>query len=297
MQIFRHLTANSINLKPFDFHRELSMEAYLIENPNILCLDDENFCEVNIVCDELPLKSARVSKDSDGRIDLLVKYPRVETLGLIELKKGQVGIENIEQLKDYLEQRQQILNSTVVKESCEELKDPKWIGILAGTSITSDLVREIEQGYEIEVDNVKIPLAALTIKRFKSDDGQFFVITDTYFNSSKSDKDMTKFHFNGKEYGKGRLVLAVLKDYTKKHPDINYSDLKSKFPDKLQGTHVFSELELANEVNAKGNVRFFAKPDEVIKLSDETIAISSQWGKGNINKFIEAARKLGIKID
>jgi hypothetical protein len=60
MKIYKHLTANAINLVPFDFLRELSMEAYLIENPMVLTLDNDGFEDVEILEDELTISSGRL---------------------------------------------------------------------------------------------------------------------------------------------------------------------------------------------------------------------------------------------
>ena len=46
MKIFKQITANNIALKAYSFIKELAMEAYLIENQDILSLDDDNFNEV-----------------------------------------------------------------------------------------------------------------------------------------------------------------------------------------------------------------------------------------------------------
>lgn len=301
IKIFRHVTANLINLKPFDFTRELSMEDYLIENPNILALDDENFSDLNIVCDELPVRNGRMAKETDGRIDLLVNYITMETLGVTELKKGEIGMINIEQLKDYLVEREQVFNQIKAhkdfKDRCLNITEPKWLGILVGTSISSELVKYISDGNELDIGGTMIPLAALTIKRFKSEDGQYFVITDTYFNSSKSSKDLSQYTFNSKSYGKGRLVLAVVKDYVDKNPKITLEKLKEIFPDKLQGSSgVFATKADALPANNGGYMRYFNKDEELVLLDDEVIAVSNQWGVRNIDKFLSAARNLGFKI-
>jgi len=68
MQIFRHLTINDVQLEEFPFKRELSMEAYLIENEGVLSLDTDTFNNVDIVEAELTLKQGRKSLDTDGRI-------------------------------------------------------------------------------------------------------------------------------------------------------------------------------------------------------------------------------------
>ncbi len=74
MKLYTHLTANNIKLQEMPFIRELSMEAYLIENEDVLSLDEENLSDVEIIDSELTIKFGRKSKDSDGRIDLLALY-------------------------------------------------------------------------------------------------------------------------------------------------------------------------------------------------------------------------------
>lgn len=278
------------------------MEAYLIENPSILSLDCDNFVDPSVVCDELPLRNGRASQDKDGRIDLLTHYKTAEMFAVIELKKGEIGLENIDQLRDYLKEREQVLNEIKNKKNVDvkylDTAEQKWMGLLVGTSISSELIKFITDGNELDVGNGStLPLAALTIKRFKSDDNQYFVITDTYFNSTKSNKDLSKYNFNNVNYGKGRLVLAVLKEYVVKNPTTTYEQLKTIFSDRIQGAGgVFASRDKALSINANGYVRYFAKDDELLTLSDEIIAVSSQWGIGNIDKFIIEAKKLGFKI-
>ena len=74
MRIYRHLTANAMHLEPFPFKRELAMEAYLSENEGVLALDDDVMSDVELIDTELTIKVGRSSKDTDGRIDLLVTY-------------------------------------------------------------------------------------------------------------------------------------------------------------------------------------------------------------------------------
>ena len=99
MQIFTHLTANDVQLQPFPFHRELSMEAYLIENEGVLALDRDTFSDVEIIETELTLKQGR--KTTDGRIDILATYSQ-EYIAIVELKLGELKDIHLEQLQDYL---------------------------------------------------------------------------------------------------------------------------------------------------------------------------------------------------
>lgn len=286
MQIFRHFTANSVKLKNFPFERELNMEAYLVENSKILCLDDDIFSDVEIIETELTLKQGRARKDTDGRIDILATYEEEEYIAVIELKLGALNEEHLNQLKDYLKTKDQILSE--YENDLKDFKSPKWIGILVGESIKPDLASKILNGNK----DSDVQIAALTIQRYRGEDGNIYVTTDTYFKSSS--KDYSKYDFNNKLLNKRKLVLEVIKKHVEMNKDISYSSLERDFPKKLQGScGVFNKWETVNE---KGR-HFFLQPEELIKLSDgSTIAVCNQWGIGNIENFIDAAKKLGHKI-
>lgn len=121
-----------------------------------------------------------------------------------------------------------------------------------------------------------------------------------------SNKDTSKYSFNGSKYAKNRLVLAVIKKYVEDNPNVTYKELKRIFPDKMQGTKhgVFQSLKSAIEIYEETDIpRHFIKDDEVVQLSDEKIAVCSQWGinrndeyNSNINKFIRKANELGYLI-
>lgn len=111
--------------------------------------------------------------------------------------------------------------------------------------------------------------------------------------SLSTGKDYTKYIFNGQKYGKNRLVLAVLKDFKDKNPGITYKEIQLEFPNTLQGTETLTTEALAKQ---KRDRRNFIKKNELIRLSDETIAISTEWGLGNINRFIDHCKEKGIDI-
>lgn len=290
MQIFTHLTANDVQLQPFPFHRELSMEAYLIENEGVLALDRDTFSDVEIIETELTLKQGR--RTTDGRIDILATYSQ-EYIAIVELKLGELKDIHLEQLQDYLKEKDQIIKKYPNILPTETIP-PKWIGVLVGSSIDSSLANKLTNSYQFN----QIPIAALTIQRFRSKDGNIYIATDTYFKNLPSGNDFTKYLFNSKTLGKNRLVLEVLKSYVADHPNISYSELESVFPSRIQGARgVFSTFELAQAQIASERRRHFIKPDEVIHLSDSTIAVSTQWGLGNINNFIKKARELRYTIN
>lgn len=295
MRILRHFTANEEKLETFNFRRELSMEAYLVENEEILALD-EPFVDVNILAEELTVKHGRRSNDTDGRIDLLVSYAQ-DYLGIVELKLGQLNADHLNQLEDYLTTTDTILKDFAKNIPSELIKNPKWVGVLVGSSIDKKLARQIADGYVTEPDG--IPIAALTLQRFRSERGNVYIVTESYFKNTNSKKDTSKYQFDGKQFGKGRLVLEVIKKFVTQKTSTTYSELEMAFPKACQGNMgVFSTLDEANKIFSRTNLkRHFLKPDEIIELGDTKIAVSNQWGVGNIDGFIKRAEENGFKID
>jgi hypothetical protein len=111
-------------------------------------------------------------------------------------------------------------------------------------------------------------------------------------------RDKAQYSFEGKSYGKSRLVHAVIADYVAKHGNTTHDKLKEIFPDRLQGKHVFVKKQYADEIHEKsGSKRHFIKDNEVILLSDSPIAVSNQWGIQNIKQFVDHCRDvLNINI-
>ncbi len=290
MEIFRQITANNIIVNEYPFWKELAMEAYLLENEEILKLDKENFNDVTILDAEIALKQGR--RDGDGRIDILVKYSG-EYLGIVEIKLKEINEVSLLQLQDYINQKEKILQLS--ESYWAEQTVPKWVGVLVGTEITGSLRDKLHQGYEYN----GVPIAGMTIKRFRSSENEIFVISDTFFKYKYSSKDYSKFIFNGYEYNKGRLVNAVIKYYVENHPNITYYELKQKFPDTLQGSFgVFESKSNAEDMfKRKGYKRYYIKPDEEIKLIDETICTCAEWNTQNMKIFLNQSNNLGLKIE
>lgn len=267
------------------------MEAYLVENPDILALDGDELSTVRVVEAELAVLGGRKSKQRDGRIDLLAIYGE-STVGVIELKLGEVNEDHLQQLDDYLACSDKIRRAM---EKYVESNDRKFVGVLVGTSIASDLRAKIERGYLVHDD---IPIAALTLSRYKGTDNNVYVVTDTFFRNVSRAHDKTQYKFDGSVVGKRGLVLACIKKYVEDHPKLTFSRLEKTFPKKLQGHYgCFDTVDKGQRIlDEQGRIRFFLKPEDIIDLADQRIAVCNQWGIGNIRGFIKTARKLGMKI-
>ncbi len=112
--------------------------------------------------------------------------------------------------------------------------------------------------------------------------------------------DNTKYIFNGSEYGKGRLVLALVKQYVNDNSP-GYGELKRIFPSSLQGSLdvVINSADLATKRQSSkdSKIRYFNKEADSLRTSDgEIVYVSTEWGSGNIDIFINKAKELGYEI-
>lgn len=288
MRIFKQLTLNEVTLQSSDFKRELSMQSYLVDNPDILRLNDTNFSTPSIVGEEMNTHSEKFDSIAGGRIDVLVEFEK-NLAGIVELKKGKLEGAHVDQLEKYLENRRIELETTFrnfdhdSKERADHSADIKWIGVLVGTSIDDQLRAEIENG---RVTSQGIPLAAIVLNRFRQGAEALFVISETYFKEP-SGKDYTKYIFRGKTYGKGPLVLEVVQTFVQENPLVTYRGLINAFPLELQGTGkiFFAPLDKAIEMS-EIRKRYFLNPGQELLVDGNKYAVSNQWGTGNIEKFV-----------
>lgn len=114
-------------------------------------------------------------------------------------------------------------------------------------------------------------------------------------------KDTTKYIFNGKTYGKGRLVLAIVQYYvTSNSPSL--SELKKVFPQDLQGNRglLITEKDLIekNKNSNDSKKRYFENDSESLKIDDGVkVYVSSQWGVGNIENILGKAKELSYDVE
>ncbi len=115
----------------------------------------------------------------------------------------------------------------------------------------------------------------------------------------KSSKDYTRYIFQGNSYNKRKLVLAVIQDWVSENDPSNLSELLEAFPQDIRSGGLFVPEQEAKEIYSRGDIyRHFLGDGEILKLSDSTqYAISNQWGKDNIEKFLNQSKKLGYEIE
>lgn len=111
--------------------------------------------------------------------------------------------------------------------------------------------------------------------------------------SKTRNRDYKKIAFNGNKYGKGKLVLAIVNQYIKDHPGVTYAGLKKAFPDELHSLGVVQPIHTARKASSVHR-RFYIK--QALKLKDRVVAVCSDFGRNNINKFLSRANELGYKV-
>lgn len=113
-------------------------------------------------------------------------------------------------------------------------------------------------------------------------------------------KDNTKYVFNDNIYGKGQLVLAVVKQYVHQHKNLSYKEIEDVFPKDLQGSSkgVINTLFEANEKYSDSKTkRYFMNEEDILVSADNiSFVVSTQWGIDNINKILEVAKKENYDI-
>lgn len=101
-------------------------------------------------------------------------------------------------------------------------------------------------------------------------------------------RDYTEYAFKGKQYGKGRLVLAVVQDYLKKHPKLTVRDIKTLFN---------SQLDIVESRHKADSKKFFVNEDDSLHAIGGNIVVTNQWTARNILPFISFAKnKLKLQI-
>ena len=119
--------------------------------------------------------------------------------------------------------------------------------------------------------------------------------------AGQTGRDNTRYDF-GKEknLSKGRLVLAIVRQYVSDNPKVSLAKLqevfKSKEIQKLYG--VVDEVSKCKKFTKNKRDRHFLKPEEQIKLNNGNmkVAVCSQFGVESLTPILKIAKDLGYKV-
>lgn len=121
-------------------------------------------------------------------------------------------------------------------------------------------------------------------------------VKKTKVNVDKGGRDVSKYKFNGQEYGKSRLAHAIISFYVKKNKP-TFDQLCKIFPIKLVPPYGLIKPKAEALEASKDRDRFFLKDHEVLELPNGPVCVSNQFTKDRIEKLIRIAQEeLGYKI-
>lgn len=297
MRLYRKVVMNGYEAQECPFRREFELAGVLASNPELLSLDDDDLSEPSIIAMEAFIRNGR--RRGDGRADIVVAY-RGGILGVVELKRGEIDMSAYEQLSDYLATEKGLRQIKYVKEYLEEEETndkEKIVGVLVGTSVGEEVIEKINS----EKNGGRI--FAISLRRYSVNSNDVFVLSDVHMAQSGKDRSKYLIGDSRVEYGKGRMVHEVIRRYVEAHPKVTYHELLEIFPKEWRGNLkngcFVKKSQALRQKEESGYVRHFLKDDDIISLADVEIAVSTQWGAGNINPFIDGvngSKQIGIKI-
>lgn len=308
--MYKQASSNNITLDSYPFPSELGMEAYLMDNPSILKLDDRKYGEPQIIECEMSIGKC-TNRKTRGRIDMVVRYGE-DLFGILELKKHALDKDTLFQLCDYLAEREKIVEAINQSDAVEVDLDPenvKFVGVLVGGYIDDELRKEMpitdlknnnllkEHPRQQTIQGYTDQISAVTLERFRNPHTCEIVVLSTPIVKT-SVKDTTKYQIDGEgRYGKAKLVHEIVKRYVKQHPEASIDRLEKIFPTPrlIRTLGVFAEAQVAK----KRADRYYADRKMLIALGDGVkIATCNQWAKESIDEFIENVKKqkLGFEI-
>lgn len=262
-------------LQPDSFLFELSMEEYIVKHPEILTLSEDYSSPI--------IEGCEVAK-KNRRYDIVARFEKLNTLAIIETKKGKLDNGALVQLFRYIN-----ANAT----SSTPLEADDTIGILIGTDIDASTISSIESSSN---------LYAIVLEKFNSDVDEIIHTTIYSPKETKSKRDYTKYTLikkNGTsctDLGKSRLVFEIVREYLEQKP-CTLKELQKVFPKNLAKRGVNSRMPIVREagLNLDNNLydRYFK---EELNCSDVNILVCNQWGIGNIQNMINKANELGMTI-
>ncbi len=308
--MYKQASSNNITLDSYPFPSELGMEAYLMDNPSILKLDDRKYGKPQIIECEMSIGKC-TNRKTRGRIDMVVRYGE-DLFGILELKKHALDKDTLFQLCDYLAEREKIVEAINQSDAVEVDLDPenvKFVGVLVGGYIDDELRKEMpitdlknnnllkEHPRQQTIQGYTDQISAVTLERFRNPHTCEIVVLSTPIVKT-SVKDTTKYQIDGEgRYGKAKLVHEIVKRYVKQHPEASIDRLEKIFPTPrlIRTLGVFAEAQVAK----KRADRYYADRKMLIALGDGVkIATCNQWAKESIDEFIANVekQKLGFEI-
>lgn len=109
-----------------------------------------------------------------------------------------------------------------------------------------------------------------------------------------SQKDYSKFLFNGDILNKRNLAYEIVKT---RFNELSEKTFKSLYSDFIQYEYIDGLMVKYEDVAENKQDRYFFEDDKVLIMDNgDKYVVSNQWGRGNIHKLIEVANNLNYEI-
>lgn len=112
-------------------------------------------------------------------------------------------------------------------------------------------------------------------------------------------KDFSTFKFQGKDFRKGRLPLAIIAAWCEEH-EPTLAQLEAAWPSKEIRPYGYGLFRIASEAKKineqSGRIRFFTKPEELVKIKGQTIAVTNQITGELLSRFLIVAKKHKLTV-
>lgn len=107
-------------------------------------------------------------------------------------------------------------------------------------------------------------------------------------------RDYSKYRFNGEIYNKRNLALAVIAHWIKDRQPTSLAQITEC----LSKSKLARKVKLVDQIPENSRDCWHWAPDDHIQLlSGELIAISNQWGSGNLPDLLQAMEQLGYQVE
>ncbi len=277
MNMYYNQTLRQIPLKEHNFQSEAAMQFFLLDNTDLLCPEELGFEDISSVEYEVAVRN----EERAGRMDITAIYDGT-TIGIIELKNVELTIAHLNQLTNYF---------TLTDRLAQKFKDlaidsMERFGLLIGPSISRELEDRIRQG-----DNLKDgTISAMILQRFRDEENNCYIFNRVI--SANPGRDFTRYLLDGVYYGKARYVQAVLRKFIESNQHLTLAQLQKKFPREIQGN---LEMVLNKKSPKATKKNYFVNANDLIPLEQGIeVVITRQWGKSNIDRFLNLIPDLGL---
>jgi hypothetical protein len=257
-------------MKKVPFLYEHALQEYILLRPELLTLSDD-MKDIEILWAE----KATVG----SRYDLVISYKDADMQMIAEIKKGEIDMKAYGQICKYLSN----------EEYADRNSDKFQYGLLIGTSISTDVIKEIESSSN---------LYAIVISRF--DDNNVENISTVIYKPLHVNRDYTKYTLTDLQgnvksnLGKGKLAYEIIRSYVQSQINPTCQQIQREFQEVLQRGSLKIVIDNKSQLSDKLQVRYFKTP---IVHNNLEILVCNQWGITNIQNIIKIAKKMGMIIN